>query len=211
MGVFWSQVPPSAKVSQYSFGNARGPINVDSVIRCSLLCAPATYTCKAHSLLTLCRQFPSNSLRGVHQTKQSRPLQDWKDVMRPPTNFRRVLEPLGNPYCPQWKINFPFCQENQEQNGSKLLEYMSWIFDFRFGHAREKRKSTRPAYGFHRYPRLTRPLNFPPLLTMSAIRTLNPNAEVAKAHAALQININAAQGLQEVLRTNLGPKGTIKM
>lgn len=46
---------------------------------------------------------------------------------------------------------------------------------------------------------------------MSAIKTLNPQAEVARAHAALQININAAQGLQEVLRTNLGPKGTIKM
>lgn len=26
-----------------------------------------------------------------------------------------------------------------------------------------------------------------------------------------QVNITAAQGLQEVLRTNLGPKGTIKM
>eukprot|EP00123_Amoebidium_parasiticum_P009193 comp19320_c1_seq1/m.22197 comp19320_c1_seq1/g.22197 ORF comp19320_c1_seq1/g.22197 comp19320_c1_seq1/m.22197 type:complete len:542 (-) comp19320_c1_seq1:61-1686(-) len=46
---------------------------------------------------------------------------------------------------------------------------------------------------------------------MSAIKTLNPNAEVARAQAALQININAALGLQEVLRTNLGPKGTIKM
>ena len=46
---------------------------------------------------------------------------------------------------------------------------------------------------------------------MSAIKTLNPQAEVARAHAALQININAALGLQEVLRTNLGPKGTIKM
>jgi chaperonin GroEL (HSP60 family) len=26
-----------------------------------------------------------------------------------------------------------------------------------------------------------------------------------------QVNITAAQGLQDVLRTNLGPKGTIKM
>jgi T-complex protein 1 subunit zeta len=25
------------------------------------------------------------------------------------------------------------------------------------------------------------------------------------------VNINAAKGLQEVLKTNLGPKGTIKM
>eukprot|EP00124_Ichthyophonus_hoferi_P004217 Ihof_evm1s439 gene=Ihof_evmTU1s439 len=46
---------------------------------------------------------------------------------------------------------------------------------------------------------------------MSAIKTLNPNAEVVRAQAALQININAAMGLQEVLKTNLGPKGTIKM
>eukprot|EP01134_Creolimax_fragrantissima_P001039 CFRG1039T1 len=46
---------------------------------------------------------------------------------------------------------------------------------------------------------------------MSAIKALNPNAEVAKADHALQINISAALGLQEVLKTNLGPKGTIKM
>eukprot|EP00246_Nothoceros_aenigmaticus_P002535 TRINITY_DN13400_c0_g2_i1.p1 TRINITY_DN13400_c0_g2~~TRINITY_DN13400_c0_g2_i1.p1 ORF type:complete len:535 (-),score=113.38 TRINITY_DN13400_c0_g2_i1:180-1784(-) len=44
-----------------------------------------------------------------------------------------------------------------------------------------------------------------------AIRVLNPNAEVLNKSAALQMNINAAKGLQDVLKTNLGPKGTIKM
>ncbi|KAK7829248.1 LOW QUALITY PROTEIN: hypothetical protein U0070_012719 [Myodes glareolus] len=41
--------------------------------------------------------------------------------------------------------------------------------------------------------------------------TLNPKAEVARAQAALAVNISAARGLQDVLRTNLGPKGTMKM
>ena len=46
---------------------------------------------------------------------------------------------------------------------------------------------------------------------MSAIKILNPKAEVARAAQALAINIAAAKGLQDVLRTNLGPKGTMKM
>eukprot|EP00038_Savillea_parva_P007276 m.168983 g.168983 ORF g.168983 m.168983 type:complete len:533 (+) comp13033_c0_seq1:50-1648(+) len=46
---------------------------------------------------------------------------------------------------------------------------------------------------------------------MSAIKTLNPNAEVARAAQAIQLNISAAIGLQSVLATNLGPKGTMKM
>ena len=84
------------------------------------------------------------------------------------------------------------------------------------------------------------------LFSMSAITTLNPKAEVARAAAALhvsapccfeiikklvqrtltffdnwftlqllandaQLNIGAARGLQDVLKTNLGPKGTMKM
>merc|ERR1712188_257238 len=39
----------------------------------------------------------------------------------------------------------------------------------------------------------------------------NPKAQVATSAAALQLNINAAKGLQEELRTNLGPKGAMKM
>jgi len=47
--------------------------------------------------------------------------------------------------------------------------------------------------------------------TSSALQSLNPKAEVARRGAALQMNIVAALGLQEVLRSNLGPKGTTKM
>uniref|UniRef100_A0A8C2ZGS8 Chaperonin containing TCP1, subunit 6A (zeta 1) n=1 Tax=Cyclopterus lumpus TaxID=8103 RepID=A0A8C2ZGS8_CYCLU len=46
---------------------------------------------------------------------------------------------------------------------------------------------------------------------MSAIKSLNPKAEVARAQAALAVNISAARGLQDVLKSNLGPKGTMKM
>ena len=46
---------------------------------------------------------------------------------------------------------------------------------------------------------------------MSAVKVLNPKAEIARAAQALSVNINAARGLQDVLRTNLGPKGTMKM
>lgn len=44
-----------------------------------------------------------------------------------------------------------------------------------------------------------------------AIRLINPRAEILGKTAALMMNINAAKGLQDVLRTNLGPRGTIKM
>ncbi|KAJ4445238.1 T-complex protein 1 subunit zeta [Periplaneta americana] len=46
---------------------------------------------------------------------------------------------------------------------------------------------------------------------MSAITLLNPKAEFARAAQALAINISAAKGIQDVMRTNLGPKGTMKM
>lgn len=45
----------------------------------------------------------------------------------------------------------------------------------------------------------------------SAIQLVNPKSEVARRGQALQLNIMAAGGLQEVLRSNLGPKGTLKM
>ncbi|KAI4882498.1 hypothetical protein NFI96_018892 [Prochilodus magdalenae] len=47
--------------------------------------------------------------------------------------------------------------------------------------------------------------------TMAAVKALNPKAEVARAQAALAVNISAARGLQDVLKSNLGPKGTMKM
>ncbi|CAJ0578378.1 unnamed protein product, partial [Mesorhabditis spiculigera] len=46
---------------------------------------------------------------------------------------------------------------------------------------------------------------------MSSIQCLNPKAELARHAAALELNISGARGLQEVMRSNLGPKGTIKM
>ncbi|KAH7956217.1 hypothetical protein HPB52_007326 [Rhipicephalus sanguineus] len=46
---------------------------------------------------------------------------------------------------------------------------------------------------------------------MAAVLTLNPKAEIARHAQALAVNINAAKGLQNVLRTNLGPTGTMKM
>merc|ERR1712029_1218497 len=48
-------------------------------------------------------------------------------------------------------------------------------------------------------------------IEMSAISLLNPKAEVARAGQALAVNISAAKGIQEVLKSNLGPRGTMKM
>ncbi|GMM33687.1 chaperonin-containing T-complex subunit [Saccharomycopsis crataegensis] len=46
---------------------------------------------------------------------------------------------------------------------------------------------------------------------MSSIQLLNPKAESIRRAQALQVNSAAAQGLQSVLASNLGPKGTLKM
>ncbi|GAB0096715.1 T-complex protein 1 subunit zeta [Sergentomyia squamirostris] len=46
---------------------------------------------------------------------------------------------------------------------------------------------------------------------MAAISLLNPKAEFARAAQALSINITAAKGLQDVMKPNLGPRGTLKM
>eukprot|EP01039_Chlorochromonas_danica_P001902 gene1902-2080_t len=40
---------------------------------------------------------------------------------------------------------------------------------------------------------------------------INPNAEVVAASQCLLVNAAAAKGLQAVLKTNLGPRGTLKM
>lgn len=42
---------------------------------------------------------------------------------------------------------------------------------------------------------------------MSSVRTLNPKAEVLGRQAALFMNINAAKGLHDVMKTNLGGHG----
>merc|ERR1719213_677193 len=46
---------------------------------------------------------------------------------------------------------------------------------------------------------------------MSSVQTVNPDAEVVAKSQALLVNAGAAKGLQGVLKTNLGPKGTLKM
>lgn len=47
---------------------------------------------------------------------------------------------------------------------------------------------------------------------MSALKMVNPNADAATSKGqALAINTGAAKGLAEVLRTNIGPSGTMKM
>lgn len=46
---------------------------------------------------------------------------------------------------------------------------------------------------------------------MSRLQELSPNAEIVSKDAALQVNIAAANGLQNVLKSNLGPRGTLKM
>ncbi|CAK9113799.1 T-complex protein 1 subunit zeta 2 (TCP-1-zeta 2) (CCT-zeta 2) (Chaperonin CCT6B) [Durusdinium trenchii] len=46
---------------------------------------------------------------------------------------------------------------------------------------------------------------------MSSLELINPNAEHISKSQALMINMAAAKGLQAVLRSNLGPKGTLKM
>lgn len=46
---------------------------------------------------------------------------------------------------------------------------------------------------------------------MSSLQFVNAKADILRKAQALAVNINAAKGLQEVLKTNLGPKGTIKM
>ena len=46
---------------------------------------------------------------------------------------------------------------------------------------------------------------------MAAISLLNPKAEFARAAQALSVSITASKGIQDVMKTNLGPKGTLKM
>ena len=46
---------------------------------------------------------------------------------------------------------------------------------------------------------------------MAGLQTLNPKAEHAKQEVALEVTCSAAQGVQQVIKSNLGPKGTLKM
>ena len=45
----------------------------------------------------------------------------------------------------------------------------------------------------------------------SALEELSPNAEIVHSRQALAVNCAAASGLSQVLSSNLGPKGTLKL
>jgi len=46
---------------------------------------------------------------------------------------------------------------------------------------------------------------------MSSLHSINPKADVISSQHALAVNIMAAKSLMGVLKTNLGPNGTLKM
>lgn len=46
---------------------------------------------------------------------------------------------------------------------------------------------------------------------MAALQYVNSKAELVRKAQALTLNLTAAKGLQDVLRSNLGPRGTLKM
>ena len=62
------------------------------------------------------------------------------------------------------------------------------------------------------YPSLPLPPTFAhtPLI-MSRLQELTPHAEVISGKQARAVNVAAAMGLQAVLKSNLGPRGTLKM
>jgi T-complex protein 1 subunit zeta len=45
----------------------------------------------------------------------------------------------------------------------------------------------------------------------TGVKALNPNADVVRRGMALSTTVNAAVGLQGTVKSNLGPKGTLKM
>jgi T-complex protein 1 subunit zeta len=46
---------------------------------------------------------------------------------------------------------------------------------------------------------------------MSRLQEVSPNAEIVSQAQARAVNVAAAMGLQSVLKSNLGPRGTLKM
>ena len=45
----------------------------------------------------------------------------------------------------------------------------------------------------------------------NAVKAINPNADVVRRGLATSTVVTAALGLQSVVKSNLGPKGTLKM
>lgn len=74
-----------------------------------------------------------------------------------------------------------------------LFDYIfKFIFDFK------KKKKRSKNYSF-------------PFSKKMAASMLNKNNELARKFHALLFNITAAKGLQSIVESNLGPKGTLKM
>jgi len=46
---------------------------------------------------------------------------------------------------------------------------------------------------------------------MSSVQYVNSKAEVIKKVQAMAMNIYASVGLMDIMKSNLGPKGTLKM
>ena len=46
---------------------------------------------------------------------------------------------------------------------------------------------------------------------MSAVQSINPNADLIGSKHTQFVNIGAAKSLQGIVQTNLGPRGTMKM
>lgn len=46
---------------------------------------------------------------------------------------------------------------------------------------------------------------------MSRVKTINPDADIIGKNHSLAMNIQAAQSLMSVVKSNLGPSGTMKM
>ena len=69
----------------------------------------------------------------------------------------------------------------------------------------------RDASSWIRAATVSRVTDTPTTMASNSLKSVNPNAEIMSKAAALFMNINAAKGLQDVMKSNLGPKGTIKM
>ena len=118
--------------------------------------------------------------------------------------FRRISKPKEAPFCETSKRR-RFRGLNLNLHFQKALKPNS------FPSVHKRKTET--------LKKLVKPLSFsvsrsssiPRNQVKMSLRVLNPNAEVLNKSAALHMNINAAKGLQDVLKTNLGPKGTIKM
>lgn len=78
------------------------------------------------------------------------------------------------------------------------------------GHATEIKNWLEPLPKISHQPQPT-PASIQDRAKMSGAQLLNPKAESRRRGEALRVNISAGEGLQDVLASNLGPTGTLKM